>query len=115
MTDDAVDAEIETLAKQNQLGSGEEFLAALEKQGTTEEQARDQVETQVMIEQLVDDEAGPAKPREELRTIYRQAKEQQQHGPAGRRAAEDPVVRRREAAARGAGGEPSASAPWRSR
>ena len=79
VTDDAVDTEIESLAKQNQLGSGEEFLAALEKQGTTEEQVRDQVETQVMIEQLVDDEAGPAKPSEkELRTIYRRAKEQQQ-------------------------------------
>jgi hypothetical protein len=79
VSDDDVDAELASLAEQNQLGSADELLAALEKQGTSEEQVRDQVETQVMVEQLVDDEAGPAKPSEkELRTIYRRAKEQQQ-------------------------------------
>src|SRR5918994_1689378 len=56
----------------------EELLAAVEKQGITEEQARSQVETQVLVEQLVADEDGSAEPTEnELRAIYAQAKQQQ--------------------------------------
>ena len=79
VTDDDVDAELSSLAEQNQLGSADELLAALEKQGTTEEQVRDQVETQVMVEKLVDDETGPVKTSDkQLRAIYQRAKEQQQ-------------------------------------
>jgi peptidyl-prolyl cis-trans isomerase SurA len=79
VSDDDVDAELASLAEQNQLGSADELLAALEKQGTSEEQVRDQVETQVMVEKLVNDEAGPVKPSDkQLRAIYQRAKEQQQ-------------------------------------
>lgn len=78
VTDEDVDAELTTLAKQNQMKDGAELLAALEKQGTTEEQARDQLESQVVIQELVTDEAGSIEPTEkDLRAIYQQAKEQQ--------------------------------------
>ena len=78
VSDDAVDAELETLAEQNQMGSAEELLEAVEKQGLSQEQARAQVETQVMVEQLVADEDGPIEPSEkELRALYAQVKQQQ--------------------------------------
>ena len=85
VSDEDVDAELAALAEQNQLGSAEELLAAVEKQGVTEEQARSQVETQLMVEALVVDEDGPIEPTEkELRTAYAQAKAQQaQAGQAG--------------------------------
>ena len=75
--DDAIDAELEDIAKQNQLGSAEELLAAIEKNGMTEDQARDQVEMQVLVEQLVEDETGGTTPSDkELRALYAKAKEQ---------------------------------------
>ncbi|WP_310527535.1 SurA N-terminal domain-containing protein [Nocardioides sp.] len=78
VTEQDVDDELAALAKQNQLGSPEELIAALEKQGATEEEARAQLETQIVIEQLVADEAGDIEPSEQdLRKIYEQAKMQQ--------------------------------------
>ena len=78
VSEEDVDEELASIAEQNQLGSTEELLAALEQQGTTEDQARAQLETQVMVEQLVTDEAGPAETTDkELRALYRQAKQQQ--------------------------------------
>ncbi len=75
--EDAVDAELDSLAAQNQLGSGEELLAAVEAQGVSAEQARGQVQTQLMVEQLVADEDGPLEPTEkELRALYQQVKQQ---------------------------------------
>ena len=87
VSDDDVDAELETLAKQNQMGSAEELLEAVEKQGMSQDQARSQVETQVMVEQLADDEGGPIAPTEkELRALYAQAKQQQaQSGQKGQK------------------------------
>lgn len=77
VSDEDVDAELSDLAEQNQLGSAEELLAAVEKRGVTEEQARSQVEVQLMVEQLVADENGPIEPTDkELRTLYTQAKAQ---------------------------------------
>lgn len=79
VTEEDVDAELTVLAKENQLGSAEELIAALEKQGATEDQARAQLESQMVIEQLVADEAGPVEPTEqELRKIYDAAKKQQE-------------------------------------
>lgn len=79
VSDEDIDAELDDLAAQNQLGSGQELLDALEQQGTSEEDARSQVEVQVMVEQLVEDEAGALEPSEkELRALYAQAKKQQQ-------------------------------------
>jgi hypothetical protein len=74
-----VEDKLTELAKQNQLGSSEEFLAALEEQGTSADQVRTQVETQVVVERLVADESGSVEPTEkELRTLYEQAKQQQE-------------------------------------
>ena len=78
MSDQAVDDKLTEIAKQNQLGSAQALLDALAEQGTTEEQARSQVETQVLIEGLVADEAGDIQPTEkELRALYAQVKQQQ--------------------------------------
>jgi peptidyl-prolyl cis-trans isomerase SurA len=87
VSDDDVDAELTDLAKQNQMASAEELLMAVEKNGLTEEQARAQVETQVLIEQLVADEDGsPAPTDKELRALYAQAKQQQaQSGQKGQK------------------------------
>ncbi len=87
VSDDDVDAELTDLAKQNQMASAEELLTAVEKNGLTEEQARAQVETQVLIEQLVADEDGsPAPTDKELRALYAQAKQQQaQSGQKGQK------------------------------
>lgn len=77
VSDEDVDAELASLAESNQMGSAQEFIDAVEAQGTTEEQVRSQVELQVMVEQLVADEVGPSEPtEEELRAIYAQAKQQ---------------------------------------
>ena len=79
VTEQDVDDELAAVAKENQLGSVEELFAALEKQGATEDQARTQLESQIVIEELVADEAGPVKPTEqELRKIYDAAREQQE-------------------------------------
>ncbi len=79
VSDDDVDAELAVLAKQYEMASADDLLAALAEQGTTEDQARDQVETQVRIEQLVADEEGSLEPTgKELRALYAQAKQQQE-------------------------------------
>lgn len=77
VSDEDVDAELEDVAMQNQLGSAEELLAAVEAQGVSEDQARSQVETQLMVEQLAADEDGSIEPTEkELRALYAQVKKQ---------------------------------------
>jgi peptidyl-prolyl cis-trans isomerase SurA len=85
VSDDQVDAQLTELAEQNQLDSAQALLDALEEQGTSEDQARSQVETQVLVEGLVEDEAGDIQPTEEdLRALYQQVKQQQsQAGQAG--------------------------------
>lgn len=77
VSDDEIDAELEEIAQQSQLASAEELLAAIAENGMTEDQARNQVEMQVLVEKLVEDEDGSSTPSEkELRAIYAQAKEQ---------------------------------------
>lgn len=78
-SDEDVDAEFASLAEQYDMASADELVAALEEQGTTEDQARDRVETQVVVEQLVTDEQGSFEPTEkEVRELYAQAKKQQE-------------------------------------
>lgn len=73
-SDRDVEKRLTGLAKQNQMKSVKEFLAALEKQGTTEEFARDQIQIQIVVERLVKDETGPIKPTNAaLRKLYGQA------------------------------------------
>jgi peptidyl-prolyl cis-trans isomerase SurA len=84
VSDDDVEAELADLAEQNGMKSADELLKAVEQQGVTAEQARDQVETQVLVEQLVADENGPIEPTDkELRALYAQAKEQQAQAGEG--------------------------------
>jgi peptidyl-prolyl cis-trans isomerase SurA len=78
VSDEAVDAELTDLAEQNGMASADELLKAVEAQGVSAEQARQQVETQAMVEQLVEDENGPIEPTDkELRALYAQVKQQQ--------------------------------------
>lgn len=89
-SDEDVDAKLTELAQQNQLGSSQELLDALEKQGTSADEARAQVETQLLVEGLVSDEAGNLKPTEkDLRTLYQQAKQQQ--AQAGKQGGQQPI------------------------
>jgi peptidyl-prolyl cis-trans isomerase SurA len=84
VSDDDIDAELTTLAEQNGMKSGAELLDAIAQQGMDEETARDQVETQVMVERLVADEDGPFEPTDkELRTLYAQAAAQAKAGGSG--------------------------------
>ena len=77
VSDDEIDAELEDIAKQSQMASADELLKAIEKNGMTEDQARDQVEMQALVEKLVEDEDGSTTPTDkELRAIYAKAKEQ---------------------------------------
>jgi peptidyl-prolyl cis-trans isomerase SurA len=81
VSDEDVDAELTDLAEQNGMASADELLEAVEGQGVTTEQARDQVATQVLVEQLVADENGPIEPTDkELRALYAQAKQQAEAG-----------------------------------
>jgi peptidyl-prolyl cis-trans isomerase SurA len=78
VSDEAVDAELTSLAEQNGMKTADELLKAVEAQGVSADQAREQVETQAMVEQLVEDENGPIEPTDkELRTLYDQVKKQQ--------------------------------------
>ena len=85
VSEEQVDAKLTELAKQNQLDSAQALLDALAKQGTSEDQARSQVETQVLVEGLVEDEVGDIRPTEkDLRALYAQVKQQQaQMGKGG--------------------------------
>jgi len=84
VSDDDVDAELTELAEQNGMASADELLEAVEQQGVSAEQARDQVETQVLVEQLVADENGPIEPTDkELRALYAQAKKAQAQAGEG--------------------------------
>ena len=87
VTDEDIDSELTDLAEQNGMTSGDELLAAIAQQGMDEDTARSQVETQVLVEQLVEDEGGPEEPTDkELRALYDQAKQQQaQSGQAGQK------------------------------
>ena len=78
VSDEAVDAELTDLAEQNGMTSADELLKAVEAQGVSADQARQQVETQAMVEKLVEDENGSIEPTDkELRTLYAQVKKQQ--------------------------------------
>ncbi|WP_104105216.1 SurA N-terminal domain-containing protein [Nocardioides sp. 616] len=83
-SEEDVEETLTDLAEQNQMGSVDELFEALEKQGTSEELARSQVETQVVVERLVEDEVGSVKPTErELRKIYAAAVLQQKKAGSG--------------------------------
>lgn len=94
-TEQDVDAELDALAAQNGMGSGEEFLTALEAQGVSEEQAREEVATLVLVDGILADRGGVPEPTEqELRDYYEQVTGQsadEEQGEDGAAATDDPA------------------------
>ncbi|ASK61221.1 peptidylprolyl isomerase [Virgibacillus phasianinus] len=73
-----IDQTLKDLAKQSQMKSTDEFLAALKKQGLDEKKVMSQVETQVKVDKLIASESGDIEPtKEELEKAYEQMKAQQ--------------------------------------
>jgi peptidyl-prolyl cis-trans isomerase SurA len=94
-TEQDVDAELDALAAQNGMGSGEEFLTALEAQGVSEEQAREEVAALVLFDGILADRGGVPEPTEqELRDYYEQVTGQpadEEPGEDGAAATDDPA------------------------
>lgn len=66
-----VDSTLEELATGNGLASTEELMTLLEEQGTTEDDVRSQVETQVKVDKLIEQEAPVEEPTDaELQELY---------------------------------------------
>lgn len=78
-SEEEVTTALQELAEQNGLESSEEFLAALEEQGISEDEVMEQVGAQVKVDQLIAEEAGEINPTdEELQTFYDEAQAQQE-------------------------------------
>ncbi|WP_416149672.1 SurA N-terminal domain-containing protein [Salipaludibacillus sp. HK11] len=78
-TEEEIDETLEGLAINNGLESKDDFLAALEEQGMSEDEVMSQIETQVKIDQLVAVESGDTEPTdEEIEEFYDQLVAQQE-------------------------------------
>lgn len=78
-SEDAVDEVLNNLVEQNGLESQEDFLAAIEEQGTDREEVMSQIELQVKVDQLIASESEGIEPTdEEIQTYYDQIVEQQE-------------------------------------
>lgn len=83
-TEDELDETLTAIAAQNGLESSEEFLAALEEQGLSEEEVMEQVASQVKVDKLVAEEAGEITvSEEELQTFYDEITGQQEDAESG--------------------------------
>ncbi|ATG51425.1 SurA [Brachybacterium vulturis] len=88
-SEEDIDATLEEIAQQNGLGSGDEVVAALEKQGMSEKDIRKEAASQFTLTSFVEQEADIQPPSdEELKTQYDQLVEQQSQ--AGGQQAEVP-------------------------
>lgn len=77
-TDEDIDTTLDQIAQQSGLGSGDEVVSALEQQGVTEEQVREDAASQFAITTYIEQEADVAEPsEEELRAQYDALVEQQ--------------------------------------
>ncbi len=77
-SEEEVNEALATLAEQNGMASAEEFLAAVEEQGVSEEEVREQVAAQVKVDKLIAEETGDTEvSEEELQEFYDQAAAQQ--------------------------------------
>lgn len=77
-SDEDVDAILEDVAQQNGLGSADEVIAALEEQGQSEEDIREDAATQHQLDTYIAQEADVSEPSdEELRQQYDEIVEQQ--------------------------------------
>lgn len=78
-TDEDIDAMLEQIAQQNGLGSADEVVSALEQQGMSEEEVREDAATQVKLTAYVEQEADIQEPsEEELKEQYDAMLEQQE-------------------------------------
>lgn len=77
-SEDDVNAKIDELAEQNGMEDRDELMAAFDEQGMPEDEVMSQVESQIKIEQLIEEETGEIEPTdEELEELYDQMQEQQ--------------------------------------
>jgi peptidyl-prolyl cis-trans isomerase SurA len=81
-SEDDVNETLDELIEQNGLNSQDDFFAALEEQGVTEDEVRSDLETQVKVDALIASESGDMEPTEdelqELYEAYSASMEQQQ-------------------------------------
>lgn len=83
-SDKNVNQTLNELAQQNGMKSGDQFMAALKKQGMKEKDIRSDLQTQVKVDQLIAEEAGNTEPTEaEMRKLYDQISAQQQGSGQG--------------------------------
>lgn len=69
---------LDDVARENQMASGKEFMAALQAQGMDRAEITSQLRTQVRVEKLVAEEAGTLQVTDrEIRAAYRQFADQQ--------------------------------------
>ncbi len=81
VTDEEKNAELEELAKQQQLESKDKLLSALEEQGMGQEEVMAQLEKQLKLEKLIAAESGEGDlqpTKEEIQQAYDQYKSQQE-------------------------------------
>ncbi|MGD8201599.1 SurA N-terminal domain-containing protein [Ornithinimicrobium sp. W1679] len=70
-SNEEIDAELDTLAELNGVGSGDELVAVLGEQGMAEEQVREEVGRLLLIDELVQEQGQVQAPgEEELRAYY---------------------------------------------
>ncbi|HSJ19470.1 MAG TPA: SurA N-terminal domain-containing protein [Nocardioidaceae bacterium] len=87
-SDQEVDQRLKQLAAQNGLESVDAFVAALEEQGMDREEIDSQVRTQVLIERLIESEAGDVSAsKQEVRAMYDELVAQQEQ--AGEQAGQE--------------------------
>jgi hypothetical protein len=87
-SDQDVDQTLKQLAAQNGLESVDAFVAALEEQGMDREQIDSQIRTQVLIERLIESEAGDVSAsKQEVRAMYDELVAQQEQ--AGEQAGQE--------------------------
>lgn len=78
-SEEEVNETLTSIAEQNGLASSEEFLAALEEQGISEEEVMEQVTSQVKVDKLIAEESGAVEASdEELQEFYDQMQTQQE-------------------------------------
>ena len=78
-SEEEVNETLTALAEQNGIATSEEFLAALEEQGMSEDEVMEQVGSQVKVEKLIAEESGDTEvSEEELQEFYEQLEAQQE-------------------------------------
>lgn len=83
VSEDDINEVIDGLVEQNGMESQDALMAALEEQGTDQEEVLAQVETQVRVNKLIEDESGEIQPSEsELQEYYDQLVAQQEETDA---------------------------------